>query len=211
MAQNPRIRANWTRTVLDYFRSALSATIYERVYARVPERSRQSIDKASTFDWLPAEHHMAIADALSAILGNDDAETQWRRMTGTSFDKPIFRPLFQGALSLFSASPITMARVLPAGWGLIAADAGVFTIEPGSTDHGVVCWSNIPRPILACPAFLAAWRGGLHAFIDVLGRAGEVRMDESKAESDRTVTYSLRWWLPDSARSAAPTAGALKS
>jgi hypothetical protein len=192
--QGPRIRANWSHLVLGNMKSMLPKEVFERVRARVPARSLAAIENARIFDWIDGEHHANLVDAGFFVVGAREHEELWRRMTAVSFERPVFRTLVRGAATLFGSTPATFVKkTLAPAWSLVAAGFGEFVVEPADDRRsGKIRWRDVP-PLVATPSWLVGWKGALHAFIDILGRHGEVRVDESQLTSARTATFDMRW------------------
>jgi hypothetical protein len=194
VTHGPRIRANWTHLVLNNLKSMLPKDVYERIRARVPARSLSAIEQAGTFEWIDGEHQVNLVDAGFFVLGAREHENLWRRMTAVSFERPVFRTLVRGTATLFGSTPATFVKkTLAPAWGLVATGFGEFVVVPADDRlSGRVHWIDVP-PLVATPSWIVAWRGALHAFIDILGRQGEVRADESKLGSARAVAFDMRW------------------
>jgi hypothetical protein len=115
----PSIRVNWSKLALKWLRQ-LPDGEREAVRARIGAETLSRIGSAGVFEWLPANVHMAIVDAVRATLGDRGSRRYWRELMVASFDRSLLKPLVDGGLRLFGRSPSAILRLTPQAYQLVS-------------------------------------------------------------------------------------------
>ncbi len=189
--RRPEIRANWTRMLLDHLERTLGRR-REEVLGSLDTHALERVRRAGPLEWLPAEIHVSIAVAPHAVVGADAYRALWRGMTLESLDRPLFRPLVEGALAVFKGSPARLFRVVPHGWSLVGRHCGELSIGDESARGLAMVWDKIPLLFRSAEPFATAWAGSLDSVLDIVHRGGRVAMDASRLGAGR-VRYEITW------------------
>jgi len=172
----PEFRANWSKLALKSVRR-LAAPERDRVLDAIGEPTLAQIRAASALAWLPAEAHHRVALAVERELGSDGARAFFRDLMLVSFDRPLIRPLVEGGLRLFGATPKAVLRLTPQAWSLVARRCGTIAVEDGATPGGARLLVDGIPPALSTTALVAIVTGNCWAVLSRLRLDGDVVAD----------------------------------
>ena len=174
----PQFRANYSKLALK-----LARRLPERdaVLNATGDESVRAITEASRLEWLPAERHMALTDAIQHVLGSSGAQSFWRDLMLTSFEGRLLKPLVEGGLRLFGRTPRAILRLTPQAYSLVARGCGEISV---SHDEGLVRLDVHGLPaLLRTPGFVSLCHGNCLAVLAFLGRKGTVESQISSLHS----------------------------
>jgi hypothetical protein len=164
--------------------------LFEPVCARVPPDTRELLQHPPHMtEWYSGHHSRAIFEALGA---ETDARTV-RRMTRNSLNTSFFlimRPVIQGLLRLFGASPRSLfAHAEQALRGSVRGIRYVYRdcdAKAGIMEYyTVVPWTEMAAE---------AWAGTAEAVLDVCGVEGSVVLDGVRTEGLESVLCLRITW-----------------
>jgi hypothetical protein len=120
------VRASIPRSTWDEILMLDSARL-QAVRTLLGEAFIQELTGASGVSWLSFEIEAKLADAVYNGLGAVEARALYRRKTARSFDIPLIRPVLDGALRLFGASPASIVKLVGRTWATISRDCGKYS------------------------------------------------------------------------------------
>jgi hypothetical protein len=139
-------RANWTKLALKYVRRLPQAE-NEEVLAIFGAATLARVHAAGVFDWLPVAMHMSLVGAIERVLGKR-APGFWRHLMLVSFERSLLRPLVDGGLRVFGRTPLSLLRLTPQTYKLIARNCGTPTVTGGDGDEPVrLLFERLPSPL----------------------------------------------------------------
>jgi hypothetical protein len=175
----PEFRASWSKLALKSVRR-LAPAERDRVIAAIGEPTLATIRGAGVLAWLPADAHMRIADGVVEVLGETGAENFFRDLMLISFERPLIRPLLDGGLRIFGATPKSVLRMTPQAWSLVSRGCGAFSVEDGATPGSVRLRVDSVPPKVATLGFVAIVVGNCHAVLSRLRLEGQVARETSR-------------------------------
>jgi hypothetical protein len=176
MAQSatPQFRANWTKLALKVLRTRPER---DAVLARIGGDVLGQVRQAGVFEWLPAPLHLAIANAIHAVLGEDGGRHFWRDLMQVSFERSLLKPLVDGGTRLFGRSPHGILRMTPQAYQLVTRGCGVVRVSSAESPGSVLLtFSELP-PMLRVPIWVEICMGNCEAALLALGLRGTVTAD----------------------------------
>jgi hypothetical protein len=184
MAGRPSIRANWSKHALRFVRR-LPPTQRDAILREIGSDTLEQIGFAGILSWLPAEHHARIFDAVRNVLAQPGAIALWRDVMTANLDQPLLRPLVQGGLRLFGATPSSVIRMSPRAWSLVARDCGTHLVSRGEGRIEVrLAFVDTP-PMLATPGFVAHCLGNCEAVLRFLDLQGKSVVVDNRLDAGR--------------------------
>jgi hypothetical protein len=174
----PHFRANYSKLALK-----LARRLPERdaILRAAGDESVRRIGEAGMLEWLPAERHMAVTNAVQQILGATSAQSFWRDLMLLSFEGRLLKPLVQGGLRLFGRTPRAILRLSPQAYSLIARECGEISV---SDDRGRVRldFNGLPGS-LRTPGFVSLCHGNCLAVLAFVDRHGIVDAQVTSLQS----------------------------
>jgi len=118
MARSPAVRVS---AALDMFEllETYEPGSRARVWARVPEPTRELIDSLWRTQWIPLEHDHHLPEAIVAEFGIEKSRELFRRAVPSIVEKPMLEPLVFGMLRVLGTRRARLLTILPKGWGLV--------------------------------------------------------------------------------------------
>jgi hypothetical protein len=192
MSAVPSIRALLTKELLATLR-ADDPDLMPLVASLLPPALMEAIAKTRVVGWVPFAAQMHLNRAMRQVLGNSAYQDAWRRAMLRSYDQTLLRPLVEGTLRLFGASPQGLSKVMPRIWGVVTRGAGELTLEPPpGPNRAVTLLSGFPRDPGFAELFVLGFAGCMSSIFDVCDVPGEVVVHDLDAEQG-TARFELRW------------------
>ena len=180
----PQIRANWSKQALRHVRH-LAPAARDAIQREIGEETMRQIGSAGVLAWLPAQHHARIFDAVITVLAPTNAVAFWRDAMLANLEQPLLRPLVQGGLRLFGATPYSVVRMSPRAWSLVTRDCGTHEVSRGEGRVELrLELVDMPR-VLAKPGFMAHCLGNTEAVLRFLRLRGVTSQGEARLSSGR--------------------------
>lgn len=144
---------------------------------------------APRLDWVPAERHVQLDEAIAASLGLEALTSIGREAATISLQGSMFEPLVAGALRFFGPRPFALFRWAPGFWRVCCHEVGQLHFEV-LDNGGRITIANVPREVGSSLAWRAEIRGRLLAGFDVVGVGGEVIEEPSES----AIVFRVRWF-----------------
>ena len=191
MARHPAARASAARDMLAYtdvYRRGAMQAIRERI----PAESLSVIDSAAGVSWLGVEHDHWLMDGTVAVLGVDGARDCWYRAMAMMVQRPLLRPLIEGAQRLFFGAAGQMIGLIPKGWGLAYRDFCTPRIETVGPRESRLVLDDIAPEAFASPGYLHCWHAVCRGILD-LEKVSDRRVAFTIVERDRRAVATFTW------------------
>jgi hypothetical protein len=191
--QAAQIRAGITKVVLDH-RSSLPAAERERFEAAIGADAIARIEAKFNTTMIASVEHVAIVEALRAIIGGARLQQYFADAYLEGFSKiPLLRSLIEATLRTFGASPGHMAKVMPRAWSGVATETGEFTVEVDDAgQRAVLRLTKVDPALVGEGAYADTFAGTFLGFLRQCRVEGEVEITELDNERG-TATFEMRW------------------
>lgn len=173
----PLIRTPVTREVLRQL-DGLPAADAHNILARFGPARAAEISSRVGVSWSDLESFLDLIDCLAEHIGADRVRDLFERGYLEGFSKIGFVESFiEAALRLWSRSPVTLARALPAAWNSLSRDCGVFSTPTRTGEQSFqIELSNCHPMMRERTAWTTAFEGVFLGFFAQLGVTGEATM-----------------------------------
>lgn len=185
----PLVRARHLKSTLA---AADRSEARELIRAALPAGLATAIEAADGFDWLPAEHDVALVQAIHGVLGDVGHDAFSRRVILEAFQGPLLGALIAAAVRLFPGGLVAWAHWIPRGWALLFRECGEWTVErvgPGAVDLRLR-W--LPPVCVRDPVWTRSVASSLSALLDLAQLGGTLRLAGLDGEAG-AATYEMRW------------------
>lgn len=163
-----------------------------RVRGRLKPDSLDAIESAPPIALISVDLDVELTQCFFDVAGFERARRALRDNLRQSFDKPLLRPLLDGATALFGRSLARTIRWAPKVWGLIYRDAGEMAVSSALDGHVELLLRDIPPVIAASPTYLCGSAETFAGFFDVVGVAGRVELIGPELAT-RQARFDLTW------------------
>jgi hypothetical protein len=165
-----------------------------RLREEIPADVLASVRDALSLTWLDAEVHHQMADWIHRALGDRDYRDLWRNVFLEMVRLPLFRPMSEGAIRLFGATPASLARWTARGYTLASRGLGAMTLAVDEPDgrRVVIEVAGYPPALAASGSNVVATAGSFDGFLDLTGVQGEVTVTANEPERG-FARYQIRW------------------
>jgi hypothetical protein len=171
----------------------------QRFRERLPVEIVTEIESVGAGTWLPAGHHVAMADALRDAFGRAREHDYYRRAFGESLRLPVLGPLFQVGLRLFGLTPATCLRWASKGWDASFRNSGTLVGEVLEPGRGRIVYAGLPNVCTDSDAWVESAQSTVYGVFDVTRTKGVVRLDlRGRAEGGMVV--EVEWVAGGSSR-----------
>jgi hypothetical protein len=188
------IRASYTKIGLRHFKH-VHADHWEQLLAIVGEAARDDVRNASALEWLPAELHGTVADAMIEVAGRGPARALWADVMIEAFDNPVLAPIVRGALRIYGKAPPSVMRMTPRAWPLFFRDCGRSWMEPVGDDRATMLFAELPHAIMASTGILDSFLSNCDAALRYTGFAGSVTPSYEQI-SEARFSIDVQWHAP---------------
>lgn len=166
----PAIRNNWTRVAMRRIRSYPDARRHALLDA-IPRATHTAIAQARVDEWLPAEHAVAVCDALLAELGLDETVEFWRAIVFDSYAGGLLESLLTGV-----DEQTDLLGLAPAAWQLSAIHCGHIAVVVGRTGMRLEA-HELPNDLRESKGIQAMFAGAVRAILAFSKIDAGVRFD----------------------------------
>ncbi len=125
----PAIRNNWTRVAMRRIRSFPDGP-RRKLLDSIPYATNEAISHSLPDEWLPAEHAIAVCDAVLTQLGIAEAVEFWQAIVLDSYAGGLLEDLVIG---MRDAKTSDLLGLAPSTWELSARNCGQIEVVPSST------------------------------------------------------------------------------
>lgn len=165
------IRASYTKVGLRQFKRA-HAQHWDQLAELIGQSAIDDVRAASSLEWLPAELHGTVADAMIEVAGRSDARALWADVLLDAFGNPVLSPIVSGALRIYGKTPASVMRMTPRAWPLFFRDCGRSWMEPPGEDRATMSFAELPRAIVESTGILDSFLGNCDAALRFTGFSG---------------------------------------
>jgi hypothetical protein len=191
MAEGPRILAGFVQSSLEAI-DELDQAMGAAARQRLKPETLEAIEGASPIGWIAIEIDVELTEAFFAVAGAERACQAFRQNLVRGFDRPLLRPIAEGATAILGRSPHRLLRWAPKVWSLVFRDCGSMTLD--ATPNGALLrLTDLPLAITASQDYLegvGATIEGVFFLAGVPGRCELLRIRGKEAE------FVLSWKLP---------------
>jgi len=170
----------------------LDAEVGNRVRVSLKPDVLEVIETASPISWLPVEVDIELTECFFRVAGAERARRAFREALAQAIERPLLRPLLEGALGIFGRDPVKILRWVPKAWSLIYRDCGEMRCAHAGEGSARLELGLLPAPIVHSRCYLTGTAATVSAFFDWLGIEGQVRL-EGPCATTRTATLHLSW------------------
>jgi hypothetical protein len=170
----------------------LDAEVGNRVRVGLKPDVLEAIETTSPISWLPVEVDVELTECFFQVAGAERAKRAFREALARSIERPLLRPLVDGALGIFGRNPAKILRWVPKAWSLIYRDCGQMRCAHASEGSARLELGPLPPPIVDSRCYLTGTAATVSAFFDWLGIEGRVRL-EGPCATTRSATFHLSW------------------
>jgi hypothetical protein len=166
MTRSPAVRVSAALDMLellDEFEPGSRA----RVWARVPEPTRDFVESRSRIGWIPFEHDPFIPEAIVAEFGRERSRELFRRAIPALIEKPLLEPLVSGMLRILGARRFRILTIIPKGWGLVFRDFCEPRVGRTGEDEIEVIFDDIAPEVREHPVYFDMWEGVCLGMLDL--------------------------------------------
>jgi hypothetical protein len=192
MSAVPSIRAFVTKELLAALRSDDPALL-PLVTSLLPPPLMEAIAKTRAVGWVPFAGHMHLNRAVRQGLGPPAFPALGRRAMLRSYDQHMVKPLIEGTLRLFGASPAGLSKVLPRLWGVMTRAGGELALEPPpGPNRALLGLTGFPAEQGFADLLVPGLGGALSSVFDLCDLQGEVVTYDIDAARG-AARFELRW------------------
>jgi hypothetical protein len=192
MSAVPSIRALLTKELLATLR-AQDPDLMPLVQSLLPPALIGAVEKTRTVGWVPFEAQMHLNRALRQVLGTSAYQDLWRRAMFHAYEQTMLKPLIEGTLRLFGASPQGLSKVMPRVWGVVTRGAGALALEPPpGPNRAMTALTGFPHDPGFAELFVPGLAGTMASVFDVCDVKGEVVVHDIDPERG-AARFELRW------------------
>ncbi len=185
------IRASYTKLGLRHFKRS-HAERWEEVLEGMGAPGLADVRAAGALDWLPAELHGLISDAMIDVAGRSDARALWADVLIDAFGSPVLSPIVNGALRIYGKKPPSLMRMTPHAWPLFFRECGRSWMEPAGADRATMEFERLPRAIVTSTGILDSFLGNCDAAMRYTSFVGSVTASYQQL-ADARFTIDVRW------------------
>lgn len=187
MARSPSVRVS---AALDMFEllEDFEPGSRARVWARIPEPTRNFIESASRVGWIPFEHDPYLPEAILAEFGRERSRELFRRAIPSLVANPLLEPLVAGMLRILGERRFRLLRVIPKGWSLVFRDFCEPRVEPTDEHQIEIVFDAIAPEVREHPVYFDMWEGVCLGLLDLACPDGSLDFDIAE---DRSTIHAV--------------------
>ena len=191
MSGAPRILAGFVQGSLEVL-DGIDASLGRRLRDELKPGTLDAIESASTIGWVDVEHDVELTETLFRLAGSERAWEAMRANFRDSLDKPLLKPLLEGALAIFGRSPERILRWGPRVWSFLFRDAGEMTLADSGPGHARLELHGLPPVFSASRPYFEGTGASVLGFFDVVRIEAEVRI-EGPDPAGGTAAIEVTW------------------
>jgi hypothetical protein len=163
-----------------------------RFREHLPPEMIAQIETVTATTWLPAQYHVAMADALRDAFGRTREHEYYRRAFVASMHGGAFGTLFAVGIRLFGLTPRAFLRWAAKGYDASFRNCGSLEGEVLDETRGRVVYRDLPKVCTDSDAWLESAQSTIYGVFDVTETNGIVRIDTSK-RAEGAMIVELEW------------------
>jgi hypothetical protein len=171
----PAIRNNWTRVAMRRIRTYPDDKRRGLLDA-IPRETQNAIAHGRPDEWLPAEHAIAVCDALLQQAGVDEAVEFWRTIVFDSYAGGLLEPLIVGL-----NEDTDLLELAPKAWELSACNCGRVGVVLGSSGLRLEA-HDLPPGMRESQGIQAMFAGAVRAILAFSKLEAQIRFDAELPE-----------------------------
>ncbi len=191
MSASPRMLAGFIQSSLEAI-EGMDAALGREVRARLKPETCEAIESASAISFISVDLDVELTECFFAVAGPIRARAALRENLRQSFDRPILKPILDGAFAVFGVSIARMIGWAPKVWGLIYRDAGEMVVSEAREGRVQLDLLGIPLVISGSPNYLLGSAETFAGFFDAAGVDGAVRLIGPDLEN-RSAGFEFSW------------------
>ena len=191
MSALPRMLAGFVQSSLEAI-DDIDPELGRKVRDRLKPETLDAIESVSAIALLSVDLDVELTECFFEVAGVDRARRALRENLRQSFDKPLLKPMLDGALAIFGRSLVKMIGWAPKVWGLVYRDAGRMVVAAAEEGRMRLELVDIPLAIASSPHYLAGSAETFAGFFDVAGVDGEVELIGPDLAT-RSAAFVLTW------------------
>lgn len=178
----PSIINSWNRVAMRRIRSFPDEDRV-RMLEKIPRETQNAIAKAKVDDWLPAEHTVAVCDALVEVLGAERAFEFWRDIVHDSWVGGLLGPLAnkmkpaEGEVQAIGEGVMALA---PSAWLLSARNCGEIAADRDADGRLKLEARNLPPAVKGSVGIRVMYAGAVKGMLGFSGLSADVEILESE-------------------------------
>jgi hypothetical protein len=190
-ARVPQVRARHTQALLGLAEERVPAGA-PSIAASLGAGGRAIVEAADPSAWIPLEIDVELVEVMTRQLGSAVTASLVDANVRDETNRTLLAGMAAAVLHAFAASPVTVVKQLPAGWGRVFRNAGWVEVAATGRSHAVARFRRLPAICVASAAWMDALIAGLRSLYSVVGATGTVeRSIEDAAQG--TVLVTFRW------------------
>ena len=177
----PAIINSWNRVAMRRVRSFPDDERLQML-DKIPRESQNAIARAKADEWLPAEHTVAVCDALVEVLGAERAFEFWRDIVHDSWVGGLLGPLAnkmkpaEGEIRAIGEGILALA---PSAWLLSARHCGEIVAERDAEGRVKLEARNLPPAVKSSVGIRVMYAGAVKGMLGFSGLSANVEMLDS--------------------------------
>lgn len=191
MSAAPRMLAGFVQSSLESI-DDIDRALGRAVRERLKPDTLHAIESASAIALIPVDLDVELTECFFNVAGGERACLALRENLRQSFDKPLLRPLLDGARAIFGSALVRAVSWAPKVWGLVYRDAGEMVVAARGAQRVLLELRDIPLVIAASASYLQGSAATLAGFFDVAGVKGDVELEGPDLVS-RSAAFTLSW------------------
>ncbi len=189
-AKQPRILASFLHDTLASI-DRIDPDLGVQVREAMKEEVLEDIESSWSASWLPVGHDVELTEAFFRVAGRETACRVMHDNLVATFDKPILRPMIEGAMRVLGTTPGKMLRWAPKVWGLLFRDVGHMEVEADDeTRTATVTLTGLPPEVSDSRNYLLGSGAAISGVFDVTHVEGSYDLVE---HGDGRARIDLRW------------------
>lgn len=174
----PSIINSWNRVAMRRIRSFPDEDRV-RMLEKIPRDTQTAIAKARADEWLPAEHTVAVCDALVDVLGPERAFEFWRDIVHDSWVGGLLGPLAnkmkpaEGEVQAIGEGVLALA---PSAWLLSARHCGEIVAERDQDGRLRLEARDLPETVKTSNGIRVMYAGAVKGMLGFSGLSADVEI-----------------------------------
>lgn len=184
--QIPSFRASWSKFAIQGINQSPRR---DAIRAAIGAERLAQIRDATAVDWLPVEVHLAITDAVLAVLGLTQARGFWKDRLLDSFSTKAMAPFIAGASFIYGDELYALTKVAMSAYRLVTKHAGQIVVTREQDGVLVLNFEGIAAGLSTSSGWQALCHGQCEGLLQRVGVTGDIALSDVTPQSFR---YSIR-------------------
>jgi hypothetical protein len=186
------VSAHQIQNRLNHLNLVTNNKVIDRILARIPKTTLQTVKQAKKDQWLPVMLYCEINDCIAAEIGDEGCYNLSFRSFNKVVDSSIVSPFFRAALNLFKVNPKTVLKLFPIFTKSIYRNTGEVSILEKGPTRVQILFKNLPPFVAGNRNHLMGLAGGIHAVFSFSGAKALVILEKFSAETGEA-TFIASW------------------